>query len=148
MKDTRSTWDPGSRTLRSALKGAVSVEDVEAWKRSLRAALALVPAGTTFKLMYDLHGYEPASIEAHKAMREVVPLLLAETGMRPAVVDLFDEKPHVEVAAAPRVRCVAFANLHHDPEKMGRYQAKIAKANQRFFSDPAAAAVWLNDQPL
>src|SRR5688572_1578292 len=116
MKTTKSVWDPNRRTLHTALKGLVSVDDVDEWKASLRATVAEVPAGATFKLLFDLHGYEPATMDAHKAMRAVVPLLLAETGMRPAVVDLFDDEPHVDVASAPPVRCVAFANVHHDPD--------------------------------
>lgn len=148
MKDTKTVWDSKLCVLTSSLKGAVSVDDVDEWKASLRAVLSEVPAGTTFKLMFDLHGYEPATIDAHKAMRAVIPLLLAETGMRPAVIDLFDDKPQVDVAIAPNVRCVAFANLHHDPDKMSRYEEKIAKPDQRFFSDPDAAKAWLDEQPL
>lgn len=148
MKNTMTVWDSKRHVLNSALKGVVSVDDVDHWKASLRAALSEIPHGATFKLMFDLHGYEPATIDAHKAMRAVIPLLLAETGMRPAVIDLFDDEPHVDVATAPSVRCVAFANLHHDPDKMSRYEEKIAKPDQRFFSDPDAASTWLNEQPL
>ncbi len=148
MKKTNSVWDPQSRTLHSVLVGLVSVEDVDEWKASLRAAVQAVPAGSTFKLMFDLHGYEPATIDAHKAMRAVVPLLLAETGMRPAVADLFDDEPQVDAATSPQVRCVAFANVHHDLDKMARYEEEIAKPNQRFFSDRDAAARWLAEQPL
>ena len=65
MKTTTSIWSPESRTLRTTLEGVVSEEDVEAWEASLRTAVAAVPAGATFKLLYDQHGYEPETIDAH-----------------------------------------------------------------------------------
>jgi hypothetical protein len=144
----KSTWHPQTHLLRTTLKGVVTVEDVEAWRASLREALSTIPTGASFKLLFDLHGYEPATTDAHKAMRTVVPLLLAATGMRPAVIDLFPDPPHLDVAPAPAIRCVAYANVHHDAAKMAHYQATIAKPNQRFFSDLGAATHWLAEQPL
>jgi hypothetical protein len=143
MVETQSSWDETESILTSRLSGAVSVADVEQWKRSLAAAAAAIPPGRSFKRLFDLHGYEPLDLEAHKAMRTVIPMLLASHGMRPAVLDLFDEKPEVLVSVTDGKVCTGFANLHHDAAKMARYEEQLARPDQRFFSDPAAARAWL-----
>lgn len=102
-----------------------------------------LPDGTRFKLLLDLSGYEPASIDAHKAMRDVVPSLLIAHGLRPAFVDLFPEAPEPALRTERGVVCVAFANVHHDETKMERYEELIATANQRFFTSRPAAEEWL-----
>lgn len=86
-------------------------------------------------------------MEAHKAMRSVVPELLAAHGMRPAVLDLFDPPPEVPVTAANGVICVAFANVHHDPARMADYERRIGRPDQRFFADLAAAERWIAGLP-
>ena len=60
--------------LTTRLTGVVTTEDVQRWKESLERDAAAIPDGGTFKLLLDLCGYEPADIEAHKAMRAVIPL--------------------------------------------------------------------------
>ncbi|WP_415910539.1 hypothetical protein [Oleiharenicola sp. Vm1] len=133
--------------VRSRLTGTVAAADVARWAAALHAAVAALPDGTSFRLLLDLHGYEPADLDAHKAMRDVVPALLCVCGLRPAFADLFPEFGEPVVAAAPRVRCVAFANVHHDPAKMEKYERQIAKPEQRFFTDARAAEAWLAARP-
>ncbi|HEX2046874.1 MAG TPA: hypothetical protein VHF27_03860 [Acidimicrobiales bacterium] len=136
-------WDPERRLLVTELRGPVDVEAVEAWRAELQGEVDRLPEGTRFRLLLDLTGYEPASLDAHKAMRTVVPSLLVAHGLRPAFLDLFPEAPEPELRAERDVVCVAFANVHHDEEKMGRYEERIATANQRFFTSRAAAEAWL-----
>jgi hypothetical protein len=76
-------------------------------------------------------------------MRGVVPALLAAHGLRPAVLDLFDDPPEPPLATARGVRITAFANVHHEAAKMAEYERRIGRPRQRFFSDPAAAERWL-----
>lgn len=143
MHGSESVWDPSDRILRTRLTGTVTVYEVELWRRELSRAVAEIPAHSDFKLLFDLHGYEPADLAAHKAMRGVIPELLASHGLRPAVLDLFDDQPEVSVTTADGVRCIAFANVHHDPAKMADYERRIAKPNQRFFTERDAAEAWL-----
>lgn len=148
MKQLESTWDRDAALLHSRLVGCVTVDDVATWQASLRVATDAIPTGTRFKLLFDLHGYEPAALDAHRAMREVIPRLLLHTGMRPAVLGLFDDAPAVTAEPTPRVRCTAFANVHHDPDKMARYEATVGTTDQRFFSDVATARAWLLAQAV
>jgi hypothetical protein len=121
----------------------VDVAAVRAWKEGLEAAVALIPDGTPFRLLLDLTGYEPAALDAHREMRTVVPELLVAHGLRPAFADLYPEAPEPQLRTERDVVCVAFANVHHDDEKMSRYEERIATTNQRFFTSRAAAEDWL-----
>jgi hypothetical protein len=138
-----TTWDPATGTLRTRLVGTVDAAAVRAWRDGLNATLAAVPGGSTVTLLLDLRGYEPADLDAHKAMRDVVPALLSTHGLRPAFLDLFDDPPPVDVTTARGVTVTAFANVHHDAEKMAEYERRIAKPNQRFFADRERAERWL-----
>lgn len=146
--DVSTHWDPVTATVRTNLTGSVSVEDVQQWRVQLHATMETLPEGTTFRLLLNLRDFEPVDIEAHKAMRTVIPLLLAAHGMRPAYIDLFDERPELSVTSTRSVRCVAFANVHHDPMKMHDYQQRIGRADQIFVTDVAFAERWLHSVPL
>lgn len=138
-----TNYDPATGVLRTRLAGVVSVAEVDAWRRGLAAALAGVPDGGTLKLLVDMHGYEPAGLAAHWAMRGVVPLLLHRHGMRPAVFDLVDDPPTSAPTTERGVRVVACANVHHDRDKMEEYERRVGGARQRFFADPGEAERWL-----
>jgi hypothetical protein len=133
--------------LVTELRHTATVADVEAWRERLDAAVAGVPANGRFKLLLDLRGYEPADLAAHKAMRDVVPGVLLRHGMRPAFLDLFDDPPHAETTTERGVVCTAFANVHHDAEKMAEYERRIGRPDQRFFTDRSAAEEWLGGLP-
>lgn len=143
MKRLESHWNPLTATLRTELRGAVSVDDVDVWQAALRRAVADLPPGTRFRLLFDLRGYEPGTLDAHRAMRGVVPEILASHGMRPAVVDLFDDAAEPAVVQTRGVVCTAFANVHHDVEKMRDYEQRIGGRSQRFFADIDEAERWL-----
>lgn len=143
MVTVESTWDESAGVLRTTLSGDASVTDVGEWERGLRQVLSTLPPGTRFKLLYDLRGFRPGDLSAHRAMREVVPGVLAAHGMRPAVADLFDPPPAVTVSHTPAAVCVGFANVHHDQVKMNDYERRVGRPDQRFFSDFEAAAGWL-----
>ena len=139
-----STWDAGRRVLETRLAGEVTHDDVRIWKEGLDREVARLVDGTRFKLLFDLRGFEAVDVEVHKAMREVVPRLLAAHGLRPAFIDLFDDGPELAVTSARGIACTAFANVHHDDVKMRDYETRIAKHNQRFFSSRGAAEAWLD----
>lgn len=143
MTDTTTRFDADTGILTTRLVGTVSVDDVQAWIDGLHGAVDALRPGTTFALLLDLHGYESATLDAHRRMRTVIPQLLANHGLRPAYIDLFDERPHLDIEAAPRVRCIGFANVHHNADRMDSYQQRAGNAEQRFFSDRDLARTWL-----
>jgi hypothetical protein len=147
MNITKSSWDVSTGVLTTELKGTVTVEHVRQWIEGLHRELGRIPNGHTFKHLCDLHGYEPADIDAHKAMRLVVPQVLASHGLRPAYIDLFDEKPEMEITVERGIMCTGFANVHHEESKMNNYETKIAKPNQRFFTSRRTAEDWLAKLP-
>ena len=124
MATVESQWDPGRALLVTELKGPVDVEAVKAWRAGLQEQVDRIPDGTRFRLLLDLTGYEPAGLDAHKAMRTVVPDLLVAHGLRPAFLDLFPEAPEPAITAEREVVCVAFANVHQDETKMSRYEER------------------------
>ena len=143
MTNTGSTWDVATGILRTDRTGPVTTADVAQWRDGLHRALANIPDGTNFRLLLNLSGFAPVTIDAHKAMRTVVPEILARNGLRPAFIDLFDERPEMVITTSRGVRCSAFANVHHDAAKMTDYEQRIGKPNQKFFTDVAAAEAWL-----
>lgn len=143
MKSINSNWEPESGILRTELRGTVTSQDIEFWRDGLYRELNRIPDNSRFLLLLDLHGFEPENLETQKTMRNVIPEILAAHGMRPAFIDLFDDKPEMRIFLTRGIQCIAFANVHHDPAKMDNYEKKIAKPEQRFFTDPHAAEEWL-----
>ena len=137
-------WDAADRVLILHLTGTVSVADVERWKAELEAAVKRIPEGTAFRLLSDLSGYEPADLEAHKAMRTVIPLLLAEHGFRTGLVDVVGAKEPV-LTTTRGITCVGVAHVHHDAGKMALYQEHVGSATEHFFTDPVVALVWVRE---
>ncbi len=145
LTPTGSTWDAGQRVLETRLSGDAGVAEVERWRAGLAAELARLSDGMEFKLLSDVNGFEPSDMAAHRAMRTVVPELLAAHGMRPALLAEAsrDEAATLTVAAKPKAKCVAHASVHHDPEKMRDLEARLGNAEQRFFSERGLAERWL-----
>jgi hypothetical protein len=136
---------PPVRGVMARLSGKVDENDVARWIELLDRALAWVPDGTEIVLLSNLHGYEPASLDAHKAMRDVIPLRLAAHGFRTALVDVVGGE--LEVRASPRIAISKVAHVHHDATKMASYEAQVGCDRERFFSDPARANAWLLFDP-
>jgi hypothetical protein len=137
-------WDAADGVLISHLAGTVNESDVERWKAELVAAVAAIPDGGSFRLLSDLSGYEPAGLDAHKAMRTVIPLLLAEHGFRTGLVDIVGaEEPTVTTTRG--ITCVAVAHVHHDAGKMALYEERVGGATERFFTDSAVALAWVRE---
>ena len=138
---SRCIWMPEVRAVLAQLTGAVTVADVAAWIVELDATLARIPDGTAIVLLSDLHGYEPADLDAHRAMRTVIPTRLAAMGFRTALADAVG----VDLIASPspRVRCERVAHVHHDAAKMTSYESAHATPQERFFTSAAFANEWL-----
>ena len=137
----RSIWMPEVRAVLTQLSGTVDVAEVERWIAGLDAELAKIPDGTEIVLLSDLHGYEPADLDAHKRMRDVIPTRLAAMGFRTTLADVVGAT--LEVARAPRVVCSKVAHVHHDAGKMAAYEAGHATPHERFFTSAAFANEWI-----
>jgi hypothetical protein len=142
VKRIESRWEPDGGILTTRLQGRVTVEEVKGWAALLAEAIGRIPDDTPFKLLVDLCEYEPAELEAHKAMRMVIPLTLAQHGLRTALLDLF-EPVALPLQTVRGVRCTAVAHVHHDESKMGEYERRLGRAKERFFTDAAEAEEWL-----
>ncbi len=120
----------------------LSAAEVAAWRDALYGAAAAVPPGVTFRTLADIRGYEVAEQEraVHAAMREVLPAFLAAHGFAVGFWGLYGATPP---PAGPGARCRAVAHVHHDRDKMDRYNELLATDVERFFDDRAAAAAWL-----
>lgn len=136
---------PPVRAVMARLSGKVDENDVARWTELLDRALAWVPDGTEIVVLSNLHGYEPASLDAHKAMRVVVPARLAAHGFRSGLVDVAGGS--IDVNPAPRIVISKVAHVHHDATKMAGYEAKVGREHERYFSDPAHANAWLLFDP-
>jgi hypothetical protein len=143
MVTLNSSWNVSEQQLTTELRGWIELNEVRVWEAGLWLAVDQIPDHSCFKLLADLSGYEPASLEAHKAMRTVVPTVLARHGMRPAVLELVGEPVEFAVTRKRGLRCIAFANVHHDANKMADYDQAIGRADQRFFADRSLAQQWL-----
>lgn len=139
----QTRFDPNVRLVTTGLIGTVDQDDVEAWIADLTRTLHALSDDSTFRMLFDLHTYQPATIAAHKAMRTVIPAALVRHGMRPAYLDLFDPQPDVIVNPQPHARCIAFANVHHNADRMDDYEERAGKSDQRFFSDLRTAQEWI-----
>lgn len=136
---------PPVRGVMARLSGSVDENDVARWTELLDRALAWVPDGTEIVLLSNLHGYEPASLDAHKAMRDVIPTRLAAHGFRTGLVDVVGGE--LVVTPTPRIVISKVAHVHHDATKMAAYEAQVGCERERFFSDAARANVWLLFDP-
>jgi hypothetical protein len=137
-----SVWEAQNQLLTTQLTGDLHVQDIARWEASLQETLAQVEENGGFKLLVDLAGYELQDMAAHKAMRVVIPQLLAAYGLRPALLDLFPEA-ELTLTRTRGIVCQAVANVHHDVDKMAEYERTLGRANQRFFTNVEEARAWL-----
>jgi hypothetical protein len=112
------------------------------WEASLQQALAQIEENGSFTLLVDLTGYELQDMAAHKAMRVVIPQLLAAYGLRVALLDLFPEA-EVTLTCTRGIVCRAVANVHHDLDKMAEYERTLGRAHERFLTNTEDARAWL-----
>jgi hypothetical protein len=141
-----TAWEAQNQLITTRLTGDIHAVDVARWQETLAEAVAQVEENGSFILLVDLSGYELYDMAAHKAMRVVIPQLLAAYGLRPALLDLFPEA-EITLTHTRGISCRAVANVHHDPDKMGEYERTLGRANQRFFTDAGEARVWLLSLP-
>jgi hypothetical protein len=124
------------------LAGDIRLEDAVRWEEGLQQALAQIGDNGSLKLLVDLAGYELHDMQAHKAMRVVVPQVLAAYGVRAAVLDLYPEA-EITLTRTRGIVCRAVANVHHDADKMAEYERTVGRSHQRFFTNAADARAWL-----
>ncbi len=136
-------YDPATATLHSRVSGVLPSADVTAWRDALYRTAAAIPRRAAFRVLADIRGYEVAEQEraVHAVMREVLPVFLAEHGFVVGFWRLYEAVPP---AAIPGARCRAVAHVHHDRDKMDRYNELLGSDAERFFDDGTAAREWLD----
>ena len=137
-----TTWDAAQKLLITRLYGDITVETVRHWQASLQRALSQIEADSEFKMIVDLYGYELKDIAAHKEMRLVIPLTLANYGFRTALLDLFDPV-ELPLQKTRGITCRAVAHIHHDAYKMAEYERRLGRENERFFTEYDQALAWI-----
>ncbi len=128
--------------LESSVRGVLSAPDVAEWEAALVRATAELAPTAEFRVLDDWVDYEVADqdLRVHKLMREVTPRFLASHGFAVGFWRLYDATP----PAPSRVgRCTHVAHVHHDADKMSRYNELLASPHERFFTDREAARRWL-----
>ena len=142
MTGAGTTWNASTGTLVTRLRGAVTLGEVRQWREGLAQTLDRLAGDTRFKLIVDVRDYEPEDMAAHKEMRVVIPLMLAEHGFRTALLDLF-EPVDLSTRMTRGIACVAVAHVHHDSGKMEEYDARLGRDRERFFTDYEVAVSWI-----
>lgn len=135
-------FDPVTTTLLSSVQGVLSATEVEEWGDALDRSVTGLPTAAEFRFLSDLHGYEVAdqALAVHKRMREIGPRFLAAHGFAVGFWRLYEETPPEPSRSGI---CTRVAHVHHDCDKMERYNELLASATERFFCDQDAARTWL-----
>jgi hypothetical protein len=137
-------WFPEEKTIDTRVCGAVNFYDIEQWEKSLHLALEQIESGGVFKIMVDLFGFSPNSVETHKRFRSVIPVTLSQYGWKVGYVDLFDEAAEkLQYVNTRDIRCIAAAHAHQDESKIGLYERSYSRYNEHFFTNPEEARKWL-----
>jgi len=147
MIQTNSQWISKEKLLITNLSGPVDREDIAIWKHMLLQAQDEIPDGSRFKMYINLYGFKAADMEAHKAMREVVPRTLARYGFRAGYVDLFDNV-ELPLQCHRGIQCLAAAHVHQDDTKIGLYRERFGSETEQFFTDPLLAETWIRAVPI
>jgi hypothetical protein len=141
MITIESVWRPDEKIFLTQLGGLIDVETLRRWKALLRQTFQKIGPNERFKFISDLCGYQPASQEVHREMREVVPVVLASYGFRSVLLDIY-EGIEVKLGNIRGINCYAAAHVHHDREKMDEFDERFGLPAERFFSDLDTAREW------
>lgn len=146
-KKIGTVWLPKEAMIQTELIGEVDQEDVDDWKNSLAVAFRQVPDGSKFKMLINLSGFKAINLEVHKNYRDIIPVLLSGYGWKVGYVDLFEEAKAMKFSNTRGIACFAAAHVHHDEEKINKYEARFSKETEHFFTDPRKAKEWLLSVP-
>ncbi len=148
QKITKSTWYPEKKLLVTHISGDVDKSDIILWEKSLNRSLEEIEPNQTFKIFVNLHGFKALNIDAHKRFRNIVPATLAQYGWKVGYLDLFKEETRgLAVTHTRGIRCVAAAHCHQDASKIGMYETRYGRDNERYFTDPTKANEWIEEVP-
>ena len=147
MTSFEVTWDARARLLTTCVRCALSVDEVTDYDNALSRVIATIPDGTRFIWLSDATGYEALANRAgHEVYRVILPRTLAEHGFRTSLLDLYDGE--LPITCVRGVECVAIAHIHHDAEKMGIFDERFARDDERYFSEVDVGRRWLLEREL
>lgn len=146
--DIYTKWEKESALIITRISGAVTETEVSEWKQSLEKAFAEIPSGTQFKIFVNLYGLNPASVSAHKAYRDIIPLLLSQYNWRIGYLDLFEEAKDLKLTSKNEIECLAAVHCHHDSYKINEYESRFGKDSEHFFDDPEKSESWIRNYSI
>lgn len=138
-------WEQNESLIITRLTGPVTVSDVIEWEQELQDVFQTLPKGTQFKMFVNLHGLSPSSVDAHKAYRNVIPLLLSRYGWRIGYLDLFEEANALKITTTNECQCYAAVHCHQDGYKIQEYEKRFGKENEHFYEDPVLSESWIRN---
>ncbi|PJZ84867.1 hypothetical protein [Leptospira harrisiae] len=141
-------WEKESDLVVTRFSGAISEAEVTEWKQSLETTFATIPAGTKFKIFVNLHGLNPISVSAHKAYRDIIPLLLSKYNWRIGYLDLFEEAKDLKLTFENGIECLAAVHCHHDSYKINEYESRFGKPSEHFYDDPNKSETWIRSYSI
>lgn len=144
-----SEWDPQQQLVVTRIGGNVGMAEIEYWERTLHDALRKIKDGGVFKILVNLHGFKATNFEAHKRFRTIIPVTLALYGWKTGYTGLFEEEAkQLKIILTRNIQCAGAAHCHHDETKISLYEERFSKRNERYFTDPEAARLWITELPL
>ncbi|EMY62618.1 hypothetical protein [Leptospira terpstrae] len=146
--DIYTKWEKESTLIITRISGSVTETEVSEWKQSLEKAFAEIPSGTQFKIFVNLYGLNPASVSAHKAYRDIIPLLLSQYNWRIGYLDLFEEAKDLKLTSKNEIECLAAVHCHHDSYKINEYESRFGKDSEHFFDDPEKSESWIRNYSI
>ncbi|TGM46726.1 hypothetical protein EHQ92_02030 [Leptospira biflexa] len=138
-------WEQDSNLIITRLSGPITEADAIEWEKGLTQVLQSLPNGTKFKIFVNFYDLNPSSVSAHKAYRNVMPLLLSQYGWRIGYLDLFEEANGLKITTTNGIQCVAAVHCHQDSYKIGEYERRFGKENEHFYDDPIRSEDWIRN---
>jgi hypothetical protein len=142
-KKISTNWYKFNKLLVTEISGKVNLEDVIVWEKSLYKTLEKIEDNTGFKVLVNLHGFQPESIEVHKRFRTIIPAAMADYGWKVGYVNLFEEAANMKIRSTRGIHCFAAAHVHEDSGKIEHYEYLFGKNNEHFFTDYEKALDWI-----
>ncbi|MCW7491925.1 hypothetical protein ND861_04575 [Leptospira sp. 2 VSF19] len=141
-------WEKDSNLVITRISGAISEAEVSEWKQSLEKTFSSIPAGAKFKIFVNLYGLNPTSVSAHKAYRDIIPLLLSKYNWRIGYLDLFEEAKDLKLTSENGMECLAAVHCHHDSYKINEYERRFGRTSEHFYDDPEKSEKWIRSYPV
>ncbi|MHA4807049.1 hypothetical protein ACX0G9_03035 [Flavitalea flava] len=135
-------WIPETGTFLVQAKGEMNLDGLCEWEEEVRSAIRKIKDNSRFKAIIDMSHFHPVDLDTFRAMRPIIPLLLANYHFRVGYPDSV-ENLILPLRKIRGIQCVAIAHVSHDTYKMFEFNRKFATDHERFFTSRQEAEQWL-----